>query len=137
METGDILRVIICCGGVALLGITISSLAKRRMTEPFCLAWGIISVALILAGILLRPTMWNRYISITGMALLLLLGFAVIYIAFFVSTRVSELMRKNQELAMQVSLLNRERDELWEKLEELEKLGMGFGEPPAEKEKTV
>ena len=119
METGDLLRIIICCGGVMLLGITLSSLARRRMTEPFCLAWGIISVALILAGILLRPTMWNRYISITGMMLLLLLGFAVIYIAYFVSAKVSELMRKNQELAMQMSLLNQEKDELWRKLEEL------------------
>lgn len=119
METGDLLRVIICCSGVVLLGITLSSLAKRRMTEPFCLIWGIISVAMILAGILLRPTMWNRYISITGMFLLLLLGFAVIYIAYFISTRVSELMRKNQELAMQVSLLNWEKDELWKKLDDL------------------
>ncbi len=119
METGDWLRVIICVGGVMLLGITMSSLAKRRMTEPFCLAWGIISIALILAGILLRPSMWNRYISFAGMLLVLLVGFAVIYIAFFVSTKVSELMRKNQELAMQVSLLNWEKDELWKKLNEL------------------
>lgn len=113
------MRVIICVGGVMFLGITLSSLAKRRMTEPFCLAWGIISIALILAGILLRPSMWNRYISFAGMLLVLLVGFAVIYIAFFVSTKVSELMRKNQELAMQVSLLNWEKDELWKKLNEL------------------
>ena len=119
METGDLLRIIICCGGVVLLGITTSSLARRRMTEPFCLTWGIISVVLILAGILLRPTLWNSLISYTGMFLVLLLGFAVIYISFFVSTKVSELMRKNQELAMQVSLLNWEKDELWKKLEEL------------------
>ncbi len=119
METGDLLRVIICCGGVVLLGITLSSLARRRMTEPFCLAWGIISVVLIMAGILLRPTMWNNYISLTGMFLVLMIGSAVIYIAFFVSTKVSDLMRKSQELAMQVSLLNWERDELKKKLEEL------------------
>lgn len=119
METGDVLRIIICCGGVVLLGITMSSLARRKMTEPFCLTWGIISVVLILAGILLRPTLWNSLISLTGMFLVLLLGFAVIYISFFVSTKVSELMRKNQELAMQVSLLNWEKDELWKKLEEL------------------
>ena len=74
---------------------------------------------MILAGILLRPSMWNRYISFAGMLLVLLVGFAVIYIAFFVSTKVSELMRKNQELAMQVSLLNWEKDELWKKLNEL------------------
>ena len=119
METGDILRIIICFSGVVLLGITLSSLARKRMTEPFCLTWGIISVVLILAGILLRPTLWNRYISVTGMFLVLLVGFAVIYIAFFLSAKVSELMRRSQELAMQVSLLNWEKEELWKKLEEL------------------
>lgn len=103
------------------MGITISSLARKRMTEPFCLTWGIISVVLILAGILLRPTLWNYYISATGMFLVLLVGFAVIYIAFFLSTKVSELMRRSQELAMQVSLLNWEKEELWKKLEELSK----------------
>ena len=41
------------------------------------------------------------------MMLLLLLGFAVIYIAYFVSAKVSELMRKNQELAMQMSLVQK------------------------------
>lgn len=119
METGDILRIIMCCGGVVLLGITLFSLARKRMTEPFCLTWGIISVVLILAGILLRPTLWNHYISITGMFLVLLVGFAVIYIAFFLSTKVSELMRRSQELAMQISLLNWEKEELWKRLEEL------------------
>lgn len=119
MNTGNLLRIIICCCGVVLFWLTLSSLARRRMTEPFCLAWGIISVILILEGFLLQPTMWNNFISPTGMLLALLLGFAAIYIVFFVSIKVSELMRKNQELAMQVSLLNRERDELWKKLEEL------------------
>ncbi len=119
METGDLLRVIICLGGVVLLWITVSSLARKRMTEPFCLTWGIISIILILAGILLRPTLWNHYISTTGMLLVLLIGFAAIYIAFFVSTKVSELMRRSQELAMQVSLLNREKEEILQKLEEL------------------
>lgn len=121
MNVGDLLRIIICCCGVVLSGITLFSLAKRRMTEPFCLIWGFISVILILVGVLLHPTMWNSFISLTGMLLVIFLSFAVIYVAYFVSIKISDLMRKNQELAMQVSLLNWEKDELWKRLNDLSK----------------
>lgn len=38
-----------------------------------------------------------------------------------ISTQLSILMRKNQELAMQISLLNRDSERMMKKLEELEK----------------
>ena len=121
MEPGLMLQIIMILTGVFLLCRTISSLARRKMTEPFCLSWGMIAVIIILAGCLLRPAGWNQYISYTGMVLLLLLGFCALYGAYFVSCRVSELMRKNNELAIQVSLLNEEREELEKKIEELAK----------------
>lgn len=119
MEAGVMLRIIMIVAGFALLGLSLSSLAKRRMTEPFCLTWGLISVLIILAGILLRLAEWNKYISPTGMLLVLLLGFCLVYGAYFISARVSELMRKNQELAIQVSLLTQENEEIWKQLEKL------------------
>jgi fucose 4-O-acetylase-like acetyltransferase len=119
MESGDILRLIVIVAGVFLLFVTVSSLAKRRMTEPFCLTWGLISLIIILAGILLRPTEWNRYISGTGILLVSMIAFCVIFGAYFLSTRVSELMRKNLELAMQVSLLNQEKEEMKQRLDRL------------------
>lgn len=121
MEPGLMLQIIMILTGVFLLCRTISSLARRKMTEPFCLSWGMIAVIIILAGCLLRPAGWNQYISYTGMVLLLLIGFCALYGAYFVSCRVSELMRKNNELAIQVSLLNEEREELEKKIEELAK----------------
>ncbi len=119
MEPGVMLRIIMIATGVFLFGVTISSLAKRKMTEPFCLTWGVISLMIILAGILLRPAEWNRYISGKGMLLVVMAGFCVIYGTYFMSIKVSELMRRNLELAMQVSLLNRENEEIRSKLEEL------------------
>lgn len=121
MEPGLMLQIIMILTGVFLLCRTISSLARRRMTEPFCLSWGLISITIILAGFLLRPAGWNQYISYTGLVLLLLLLFAALYGAYFISCRVSELMRKSNELAIQVSLLNEEREELKKKTEELAK----------------
>ena len=119
MEPGVILRVIVILTGVFLLFVTLSSLAKRRMTEPFVLTWGLISVIIVLGGILLRPTEWNRYISGTGMLLVGMISFCVIFGTYFISARVSELMRKNMELAMQLSLMKQESDEIKEQLAEL------------------
>lgn len=119
MESGVILRVIVILTGIFLLFVTLSSLAKRRMTEPFVLTWGLISVIIVLGGILLRPTEWNRYISGTGMLLVGMISFCVIFGTYFISARVSELMRKNMELAMQLSLIKQESDEIREQLAEL------------------
>ncbi|MCM1325058.1 MAG: DUF2304 domain-containing protein [Bacteroidales bacterium] len=119
MEPGAMLRIIMIATGVFLFGVTLSSLAKRKMTEPFCMTWGLISLIIILAGILLRPDEWNRYISTKGMLLVVLIGFCVIYGIYFISARISELMRRNQELAMQVSLLNYEVEKLRQEIENL------------------
>lgn len=119
MESGLMLCIVTMMTGVLLLVSTISSLAKRKMTEPFCLTWGMVAVIIILAGLLLRPMQWNRYISGTGMLLVILVGFCLIYGTYFMSLKVSELMRRNQELAIQVSLLNNENEQIVKQLEEL------------------
>ncbi len=125
MEPGLMLQIIMILTGVYLLVRTISSLAKRRMTEPFCLTWGLVAIGIILAGCLLRPAGWNQYISYTGMVLLLLIGFCLLYGAYFISCRVSELMRQNNELAIQVSLLKEEVGRLQEESGFTEEAGTG------------
>lgn len=120
MEVGNILRVCIIIVGIVLFGLTISSLARRKMTETFCLIWGGVSIVVILAGILLRPVLLKNYISTTGMVLVSLVTFCIICGAYFISTMISEITRKNQELAIQVSLLKRENEKLAEKMEVLE-----------------
>lgn len=119
MEPGVILQIILIAVGGVLLATVISSLAKRKMTESFCLTWGLIAIIIILAGFLLRPAEWNKYISGMGMLLLLMIGFCIIYGAYFMSAKVSDLIRKNTELAMQVSLLNHEKEELHRRIDEL------------------
>lgn len=117
MEVGEILRGVIIIVGILLFWLTIISLAKRKMTETFCLIWGGVSVAVILAGILLRPVLLEKYISTTGMILISLVVFCFICGAYFLSTMISELTRKNQELAIQVSLLKRENEKIISKIE--------------------
>lgn len=120
MEVGNILRAVIIIVGILLFWLTISSLAKRKMTETFCLIWGGISIAVILAGVLLRPVLLQNYISTTGMVLVSAVAFCIICGAYFLSTMISELTRKNQELAIQVSLLKRESEKIVKQMEILE-----------------
>lgn len=115
----DILRIIVVCTGVLLIIITLSSLARRKMTESFCLTWGLIAVIMILGGIILRPYGISGFISVTGLFMILIVGFCLIFGSFYITGKVSELARKNQELAIQVTLLNQENRMILEKLEEL------------------
>lgn len=104
-----------------LLGRTWVSLAKRKMTDHFCLAWAFLAVLIGLAGILLQPSQIEHYISWRGMILGMIILVGIIGSLWFLSMQVSILMRKNQELAMQTSLLNQDYMTLIRRVEELEK----------------
>lgn len=112
MNSGDILRYIMILFGIVIFAVTTMSLSKRRMTEPFCLAWGFFSLLLVLGGILLRPSGISSYISDVGLILILLIGGLIIVAAYWLSRQVSTQIRRNQELTMQVSLLNEEMGRL-------------------------
>ena len=114
-----ILRIILFVMGVALLVITVSSLAKRKINESFSLVWGIISVALIVMGIIISPVEWNDYISTGGLFLILVIMFSIVYAAYFTSIRISQLTRENTELAIQVSLLNQENQRILHRLKDM------------------
>jgi len=108
MDVGVGLRVAMILTGVFLFIITLSSLAKRKMTDSFVLAWGLISIIFVLTGILLHPAELAHYISGTGMLLAGAIGFCSVFGAYFISIRVSELTRRNLELAIQITLLKQE-----------------------------
>lgn len=119
MDAGLILQIILVAAGVLIVCITLLSLAKSRMTESFCLMWSIFAIVLILAGIMLRPVGWDQYVSPVGLVLILILICCGIHFLYFVTCRVSELMRKVNELAIQISLLHTEREEMEKEIRSL------------------
>jgi hypothetical protein len=121
MTLGDLLTIFLIMMGICLLVMAILSLAKRKMTELFCLAWAIVSVLLVICGILIEPSELERYVSLRILILIFLITVGVVWTLWFISTQLSILMRKNQELAMQISLLNQDSERMLKKLEELEK----------------
>ncbi len=119
MDTGILLKAFIIILGIFLLVKAVISLAKRKMTEPFCLAWALLAGLMITAGILLQPYQLDRYVSRRILVLILLMVLGVVWGLWFISTQVSILMRKNQELAMQISLLNQDSERILKELKEM------------------
>ena len=121
MAVGDVLRLFVIVAGAYMFLKAILSLAKRKMTEPFCLAWAVLSALMILSGILLNPSQLDGYISTRGLILIIIIVSGILWGLWFISTQVSILKRRNQELAMQISLPNQDCEKILKELEELRK----------------
>ena len=121
MAVGDVLRVFVIVAGAYMFLKAILSLAKRKMTEPFCLAWAVLSALMIFSGILLNPSQLDGYISTRGLILIIIIVSGILWGLWFISTQVSILKRKNQELAMQISLLNNDCEKILRELEKLKR----------------
>ena len=121
MAVGDVLRLFVIVAGAYMFLKAILSLAKRKMTEPFCLAWAVLSALMILSGILLNPSQLDGYISTRGLILIIIIVSGIVWGLWFISTQVSILKRRNQELAMQISLVNNDCEKILRELEKLKR----------------
>lgn len=107
-----IVQIIFIVIGILLLLVSIFSLAKGKMTETILLAWAFVALMFILAGILLRPLEWQRYISKTALILFSLVGMCLLFCGYFVSCKTSELIRKNNALSVELTLLKKRVEDL-------------------------
>lgn len=121
MAVGDVLRLFVIVAGAYMFLKAILSLAKRKMTDPFCLAWAVLSALMILSGILLNPSQLDGYISTRGLILIIMIVSGILWGLWFISTQVSILKRRNQELAMQISLVNNDCEKILRELEKLKR----------------
>ena len=111
-QYGLVVQILLIAAGVIILMIDVALLAKRKLSEPISVTWGFAAIIFILAGIFLRPNGWINYISPAGLIMLSILGVLALIGLFMASSRMSELIRKNTEMAMNISLLNQEIVEL-------------------------
>ena len=81
--------------------------------------WGLISVITIIVGIIIQPSKLSDFLSPMSFALILMTLYPILHIALFFSHTISDLVRKNNELAINVSLLISENEELKKMIEEI------------------
>lgn len=105
ISISTMLKLCLIVYGILFFCRSILSLAKRRLTESFCVFWTVLSLIMIISGILLNPISLNAMISIEGFILIVTTAFSVIEAAYYLSKWISQLERKNRELTMQVALL--------------------------------
>lgn len=113
METVVIFGIVMIVLGALLLVLDFLAYAQKKLTESFGLIWALLAILLLAAGILFLVA------EQTVTVVLLILTAAFVFFLFGVSQMVSVLVMKNQELAMQVSLLNQENESVLQELEQM------------------
>ena len=94
-------------------------LCRKKIKEGFLLGWCLFALFFILAGIIPALSFCTGTFAVfSGPAQMILSAFLVLFL-FKISEYVSVLSRKNQELAMQVSLLNQENERILTELQQL------------------
>lgn len=116
-----ILKVLMIGFGIFLLIMDLFMYARQKLTDGIGLGWAIVSLALLVAGIVVSLDdvcyLWS---GAKNIVLLMFAVFVVIILFLFkISMAVSVVVVKNQELAMQVSLLNQENERILQELKGL------------------
>lgn len=113
-----ILCLITVLEGIVLLIVDFISFVYQKITVGIELCWSAFAVLLILLGVVPGLSEWSKAIPIEAVPAFLLISLAIIFSFFYLSCAISQLLRKNQELAMHVSLLNQENEIILQKLKE-------------------
>ncbi len=113
-----ILCMITVLEGIVLLIVDFVSFVYQKITVGIELCWSAFAVVLILLGVVPGLSDWSKVVPREAIPAFLLISLAVIFSFFYLSCAVSQLLRKNQELAMHVSLLNQENEIILQKLKD-------------------
>ena len=113
-----ILCMITVLEGIVLLVVDFVSFVYQKITVGIELCRSAFAVVLILLGVVPGLSDWSKVVPQEAIPAFLLISLAVIFSFFYLSCAVSQLLRKNQELAMHVSLLNQENEIILQKLKD-------------------
>ena len=127
MSTATIIKVCVILPGLGIMAVTFVLHAKKKLTINLAVTWELLGLAAILSGAVpkfsssevLQFSGWSSRLSLGSLAVLLLTGFLVVWGMYQMTIQISSLLMKNQELAMQVSLLNQENERIIKELERL------------------
>ena len=102
--------------GVIVMVLTFLLHSAKKLTVNLAVAWEAIGIGLILVGTVPFFSSWCDLLARGTMIAMFLVGGLTIWGGFELSILISSLAMKNQELAMQVSLLNQENERILEEL---------------------
>lgn len=121
MSSSLFFRLIVIVAGICLMLLTFYMYSKRRLTDNIAMGWAWFSLVMIMAGAIRAWSGWSRALALASYPMVFAMGGLIILIIFGHSVHLSLMIMKNQELALQVSLLNQENEEVVKKLLSIEK----------------
>lgn len=120
MNASLFFRIIVIVAGSFLLLLTFYMYAKRKLTDNIALGWALFSAVIIMAGAVRAWSGWSRALALASYPMVFSVSGMIILIIFRHSIHLSLMIMKNQELAMHVSLLNQEHEEMLKRLRYME-----------------
>ncbi|MCD8068436.1 MAG: DUF2304 domain-containing protein [Lachnospiraceae bacterium] len=104
------LRVAVVVIGFVLLAEVFLSYCKKRLNENYAFAWGVFAVVLVICGAVPALSGWSRALASQTSVFYVIMGICIVWLLFTMSVNLSSLSARNQELAIQVSILNTEME---------------------------
>lgn len=118
MKTTALLQLLVEIGGIVFLVITFLSYTKRKMTAEIGLLWILFSIVMMVVGAIPNSFVFANQIKRSTAVVLFGAAFLFLLMLLYLSTVISQLLRQNQELAIQVSLLKHDNEQILSALEE-------------------
>ncbi len=106
-------RILMVGTGILFLILAFWAYTKQKLNDSMALIWAFVSIALVITGAV--PAV-SKHLSESLLIFMFIICLLLLFLLFKVSKAVSVLTMKNQELAMQVSLLNQENERILHKL---------------------
>ena len=119
MSTATIVKFCVVPVGIGIMAITFVLHAEKKLTVNLAVTWELLGIAAILSGAVPKFSGWSSRLSFGSLVVLLITAFLVLWGVYQMTIQISSLIMKNQELAIQVSLLNQENERILQELENL------------------
>lgn len=119
LSTAVLMKIGLIIVGVMIMIMSFVFHAKRKLTVNLAVVWEFLGVALILIGAVPVFSSWCHLLARGTVIAMFVVGALALWGSYILCILISNLSMKNQELAMQVSLLNQENELM---LKEIEKL---------------
>ena len=108
-----IIRILMVGTGILFLVLAFWAYTRQKLNDSMAVIWAFVSIALVITGAV--PAV-SKHLSESLLIFMFIICLLLLFLLFKVSKAVSVLSMKNQELAMQVSLLNQENERILHKL---------------------
>ena len=106
-------RILMVGTGILFLILACWAYTKQKLNDSMALIWAFVSIALVITGAV--PAV-SKHLGESLLIFMFIICLLLLFLLFKVSKAVSLLTMKNQELAMQESLLNQENERILHKL---------------------